>query len=290
MISRLNEAFPPSSTPKLQSLTIPLRSCLRKVTKKLKSIALQKSETPTSLPTTITSLPPELRHQIFTLAMQQGPATVHIIPNIQPGSPTIQTNYKCHSDGKKREANCWLCSRWEDCIVRREPIIDDLLALPKTCRSFYHDTINLVYSSRILHIEGIREFIQFANAIPRQRLDYIRRLHMIWPWPWKNCWSVTNLEDLYPQWRSACETLSHMRGLRELIIYVKGPATTSDVGMRILEAFMIIQHVRDFQLQIDWNGRYPANAPFHLIKRNYEWFYEDSMSIEPGCMFSIFLS
>ncbi|KAL8768712.1 MAG: hypothetical protein Q9209_005130 [Squamulea sp. 1 TL-2023] len=80
------------------------------------------------------------------------------------------------------------------------------LSLPLTCRRFYHETIDLLYSSNTFVIDDPHVLINLAAfCLPPQRLRAIRHLDMTWKQPgtyywlsdraydkiaWEECWTV----------------------------------------------------------------------------------------------------
>lgn len=94
------------------------------------------------------------------------------------------------------------------------------LALLKTCRQIYRESIEVLYACNAFDVNDLTTFVFFARSILPQRLASITALHLSWDLT-SNVWRhghVNNHQVWKTFWRVVAE---EMHGLRDLVLRLK---------------------------------------------------------------------
>ncbi|KAF2649620.1 hypothetical protein K491DRAFT_762285 [Lophiostoma macrostomum CBS 122681] len=117
------------------------------------------------------------------------------------------------------------------------------LALMKTCRTVYSESIHLLYSRNIFVLIQNHTLMDLHSTVPRDYFMTIRSLHIHWQLrpPMRTCLG-TRYESNYQDFNTALQTLNAGQRIERLSIFVQGPMHGSESYCNMLD---ILKHYRN---------------------------------------------
>lgn len=209
-------------------------------------------------------LPPEIRLEIYRYVL--GDNLLHLV------------------QGKKRISHVRCRARSETDHVRRcRPMAGNTanrllpgstsngnLALTKTCRQVYRETIDLLYATNVFDLDDPRTLFYLARSVPHQRLGSITKLHVYFPL-FSQCW--LGHDDIYPMkgapydentwklfWHTIAIQMPRLADLRLCLALARG-GTPMKVTQDWIKPLLEIRGLRRFELDvIHEDGQTPETA------------------------------
>jgi len=163
------------------------------------------------------------------------------------------------------------------------------LALAKTCRQVYQETIDLLYATNVFDLDDPRTLFYFSRSVPHQRLASITKLHVYFPLRYQ-CWHRN--KDAYPVrappydestwkqfWHTIAIQMPRLADLR-LCLLVEASGTPMKVTHAWIKPLLEIRGLRTFDLDILYMGGLKAE-PGRLKVAQVKRYLQSIMCAQP---------
>lgn len=285
-IQKERETLAPKPLPatRPRALTCPLQPQPQKSRRSwniFKKPAPQQNTSNQSQSSLFARLPPEIRHQIWSLILGnhllhivRAPKTLLAIECVEDFGPDLET----------RQHGCWgfisgppFDSPLGFYISPRENHPSkpaNFLPLLQTCRMIYTEAIPVLYETNIFDFNHLDSLLYFRHSVLPQRLNQIRTLNLSFHIK-EPVSSASPSCDLYT-WRRVCDTLASFQGLEELRVhlasryYLQPGKRSKDQWEPLLDALRPVKTPSTFIVYLPWSEDQCAEAaqdagyPFRL--------------------------